>query len=398
MKTRILYIASLMFLFLSCTEKKLDPINSSTGKPAPVSDVQAEPIPGGALVSFTVPQDDNVLSVKAIYTLTNGTQREAITSFYGNNLKIEGYNDVSEHEALLYTVSRAQELSEPVSVKFTPQESPLSRAAASVSISSDFGGAYFSWKNDDKVLLTVEMLAAADNGEMQTARIVTSTLDSAFFSIRGYDPTPRKFGIVFTDNWDNVSDTIYPTDGTITPWLESKFDKKLWSVYKINGNYLSGDATFVNWEGRDEYMFDDNIDTYGHSYSGSLPVSITIDIGKESRLSRVLFFQRLYNNLYYLWGNPRRIIVYGRKDAPATGNWDEWTELIDYTMEKPSGTSDDFTVNTDEDITAALNGHEISFPISSDTYRYLRFRFMTSWENRPYVHPAEITLYGEYAE
>ena len=383
-------------LFFACEEKQLEPINESKGKPAPVSDVMVMYAPGGAILSFKLPPDDDVLAVKAIYTLSNGKVRESITSFYGDNLKIEGYNDTNEHEALLYTVSRSQELSDPLLVKFTPQESPLSKAIRTMEISSDFGGAYYTWKNPDKVLLTAEILVEADKGEMQTARIVTSNLEAPFFSIRGYEPTPRKFGIILKDNWDNLSDTIYPAGGTVTPWLEMTLDKNLWSIYKVNGSYLPGDGTFTNWEGRDEYMFDGDVNTFGHSYSGSLPVGITIDLGKPAMLSRVTFFQRFQNGVYYSWGNPRRIIVYGRKDAPINGNWDEWTQLIDYTMVKPSGTNDQYTVNTDEDRLAALNGHEASFPISSDSYRYLRFRFMTSWENRPYVHPAEITVQGVY--
>ena len=45
------------------------------------------------------------------------------------------------------------------------------------------------------------------------------------FSIRGYEPAPRKFALILSDNWDNVSDTIYPESGTITPLLETKLDK-----------------------------------------------------------------------------------------------------------------------------------------------------------------------------
>lgn len=397
MKAIHLLLAILVsLLFFACEEKQLEPINESKGKPAPVSDVVVMYAPGGAILSFKLPPDDDVLAVKAVYTLSNGKVRESITSFYGDNLKIEGYNDTNEHEALLYTVSRSQEFSDPLLVKFTPQESPLSKAIRTMEISSDFGGAYYTWKNLDKVLLTAEMVVEADNGDMQTARIVTSNLETPFFSIRGYEPTPRKFGIILKDNWDNLSDTIYPEGGTVTPWLEMTLDKNLWSIYKINGSYLPGDGTFTNWEGRDEYMFDGDVNTFGHSYSGSLPVGITIDLGKPAMLSRVTFFQRFQNGVYYSWGNPRRIIVYGRKDAPTNGNWDEWIQLIDYTMVKPSGTNDQYTVNTDEDRLAALNGHEASFPISSDSYRYLRFRFMTSWENRPYVHPAEITVQGVY--
>lgn len=399
MKKSVLYIYSLCILLFSCSEKELEPINSSSGKPAQVTDISIKSIPGGAEISFVLPKDNNVLSVKASYTLTNGTQRESITSFYGNSLKIEGYNDVEEHEVLLYTISRAQEVSDPIPVKITPLESPLKMTSNSTTISSDFGGANFFWRNEEKVLLTAELFAQTDEGDLKTVKIVTSQLDSASFSIRGYDVAPRKFAIVFRDNWDNVSDTIYPKDGTVTPWLESKLDKKLWSVYKVNGNYIGGDASFDNWEGRNEYIYDDDLNTIGHSYTGSLPVALTIDLGGEMRLSRVLFFQRLHQNIYYSWGNPRRIVVFGKKEAPsASGQWDEWTELINYEIVKPSGTNSDFTTNTDEDIVAAQNGHEASFPISSETYRYLRFRFLTSWEDRPYVHPAEITVYGDYAE
>ena len=41
---------------------------------------------------------------------------------------IQGYNDTLEHTATLYAVNRAQELSDPVEVKFYPKESPLSKA------------------------------------------------------------------------------------------------------------------------------------------------------------------------------------------------------------------------------------------------------------------------------
>ena len=402
MKARIVIFTSVMLMFFSCQEKKLEPINAFTGKPDPVSDAKATSTPGGAIISFVVPIDADVLAVKAVYTTTTGKQREAITSFYGGSLTLEGYNDTDEHEALLYTVSRAQELSDPVSVKFTPLESPLSKAAKSADITSDFGGAYFSWKNEDQVLLTVEMFAADDDGELKTARIVTSKLDSAYFSVRGYDTSPRVFAVVFSDNFDNVSEIIYPPDGVIIPWLESKIDKSLISVYKVNGNYLPYDINFNNFEGRDEYIFDDDVGTFGHCPSPStLPANITFDIGKAARFSRVVFFQRYgaSGGTYYNWGNPRHIIVYGRLEQPSpSGVLEEWEKLIDYTIEKPSGTNSDFSILTDEDRIAAENGHDASFPMSTSAYRYLRFSFVSSWEDRPYAHPAEITLYGEYAE
>ena len=395
---RIVIFTGFMLMFFSCQEKKLEPINTSKEKPEPVSDAVATPAPGGAIISFVVPKDANVLGIKAVYTTNKGNQREVSASFYVNSLTLEGFNDTDEHEALLYTVSRAQVLSDPIPVRFTPLESPLSKATKSASITSDFGGACFSWENEEQVLLTVEMFAADENGELKTARIVTSTLNSDYFSVRGYEPTPRIFAAVFSDNFDNVSDTIYPLSGYITPKVEKQFDKTIMSIYRHNGAFLPGDVSFNNYEGREEFMFDDNYDTFGHSNSGSLPVSFTLDVGKPVMLSRVIIFQRKDQNFTYRWGNPRRIIIYGRLDPPVTETWDEWTELIDFTIIKPSGTNSEYDIKTDEDMQAAENGHEASFPISSNIYRYLRFTVMTSWENRPYAHPAEITLYGEYAE
>ncbi|MDR2474177.1 MAG: DUF4959 domain-containing protein [Tannerella sp.] len=386
----------------SCNEKQLEPINASKGKPMPVTNVSAEPIPGGATISFVIPKDNDVLSVKAVYTITNGKQREAITSFYGNTLTVEGYNDLNPHEVLLYTISRSKQLSDPVKVTFTPLESPISKAVKTAFITSDFGGAYFAWRNSAKVMLTVEMLAENTKGELQTARIVTSSVDSANFTIRGYEPKPQKFGLIFRDNWDNVSDVILPADGTIIPREEKMLDRQLFSIFKINNIYLQGDVTFTNWEGRDEYMFDGDVETYGHSYSGSLPVSITLDLGKQVRLSRLVLFHRHSGDNadahYFAWGNPRHYVVYGRREPPATGNWDEWTQLIDFTQEKPSGTNSEYDLITDEDRQYAINGFESSFPQTENTYRYIRFRFLTSWENRPYVHPAEFVFYGEYAD
>ncbi len=157
--TQLLFAVLVSLIFFSCEEKQLEPINISKGKPAPVSDVVVMYAPGGAILSFKLPPDDDVLAVKAVYKLSNGKVRESITSFYGDNLKIEGYNDTNEHEVLLYTVSRSQELSDPLLVKFTPpQESPLSKATRTMEISSDFGGAYYTWKTWIKYFLLQKCL------------------------------------------------------------------------------------------------------------------------------------------------------------------------------------------------------------------------------------------------
>ena len=68
---------------------------------------------------------------------------ERVASFYENKIKIEGYNDTIPNKANIYVINRAQELSDPVEVTFTPLESSLSKAIKTISIVQDFGGAQY---------------------------------------------------------------------------------------------------------------------------------------------------------------------------------------------------------------------------------------------------------------
>ncbi|MDR2774052.1 MAG: DUF4959 domain-containing protein, partial [Tannerella sp.] len=247
MKTIYFHLIGLaLMLYCSCSEKSLEPISSSLGKPGKVTVDSVINTPGGAIVYYRIPNVEDILSVKAVYTLSNGNRHESTTSFYDNKLLIEGFNDSKEHEATLYVVNRAQETSDPEVVKFIPLESSLTKVIKTLSIISDFGGARFSWTNADKAALTFEFLAEDSTGRMQAMRIITSQADSTSQSLRGYAPTPHKFAAIVSDYWGNTSDTVYPESGLITPFFEEKLDKRKYSIMK-----LGSDANFTNWEGMD---------------------------------------------------------------------------------------------------------------------------------------------------
>jgi hypothetical protein len=108
MKKICFYLIIVAALVYSCTEKTLDPISQSKGKPGVVTSVEVEQTPGGAILSYLIPNDEDILEVKAVYTTTNGQKRAVNASFYDNHLNLVGYNDTLEHEALLYTVNRAK--------------------------------------------------------------------------------------------------------------------------------------------------------------------------------------------------------------------------------------------------------------------------------------------------
>ena len=63
---------------------------------------------------------------------------------------------------------------------------------------------------------------------------------------------------------------------------------------------------------------------------------------------------------------------------------------------KPSG-SPSGTV-TDEDVTAAEEGHEFAFELSQEPIRYIRISILNTWGGSSFCHPADVDIYGEVVE
>ncbi|MDR0698741.1 MAG: DUF4959 domain-containing protein [Tannerella sp.] len=388
MKNTVYLLMFLLLTLTACSEKELTPISKSLGKPGVVTNVEQEAIPGGVRLTYLIPQTEDILAVKAVYTLSNGKTYESVSSYYENSLRVEGFNDLNEHELKLYTVNRAQEISDPVTVKFAPLESPLSKVIKTVNIVSDFGGANFSWMNVDKAPITFELLAQDSIGQMRTMNVVTSEMETANRTIRGYASVPWRFATIVSDNFGNMSDSIFPPS-ILTPLFEERLNKTKMSVMK-----LSNDANYTNWEGMDYYLIDDDKTTFGHSPSNSLPAPFTIDLGVKARLSRLVLHNRHFNDSYYSWGNPKKVTVYVCFHTPSSsGDWDEWTKISDYEEVKPSGLSG--TTMSDEDLTYAEAGFEYLFPIEMEAVRYIRVTVLETWEGTTFTHPAEIDVYGE---
>lgn len=388
MKKLLILLTTFLIALAGCEEKELTPVTESSGKPSPITDVQTKEIAGGVRINYRIPEEQDLLAVKAVFTLTNGKTRELISSFYENSIKIEGYTDVREHTAKLYSVNRGGEMSDPVEVSFTPLESALSKAYRSMEIETDFGGARFSWLNPDKNALSLEFLADNSIGELQSYKVLASQDDTATYSLRGFDAKPTTFGVIISDLWDNSSDTIFPVGRKLTPLYEKKLDKSKWSLVKLANDIPAWDY----WEGISAGIIDDDVSTIGHSPVGVLPGSFTIDLGKKTKLSRFVIFQ-WDDDCEYAWGNPKSFEVYGRADAPGmTGQWDEWTKIMDCTIVKPSGSP--IGTNTDADIAALKAGHEFSVDVDAGVFRYIRIRILNTWGSSTFVHISEVTMYG----
>ncbi|GHT69547.1 hypothetical protein AGMMS50239_36480 [Bacteroidia bacterium] len=390
MKLRYLLLYIMALALFSCEEKALAPISSSLGKPGVVTGIVAEALSGGVKVTYRIPNTEDILSVKAIYTLSNGRTMEQDVSYFENNMVILGYNDTKEHEIKLYAVNRAQVKSDPVTVKFTPLEPPLAKIARSIEIISAFGGAQYNWVNEDKYPVNIEFFTNDSIGYLQLVRVLTSELPASNSKLRGYDPEMRTFAILVRDNYGNVTDTIKKN---LVPFFEQRFDKKKMSIMK-----LGSDVNFTNWEGTDAYIIDDDKTTFGHSPANSLPATFTIDLGVVAQVSRVVFFNRLFNDSYYSWGNPKDIEIYGRKDRPAqSGDWSEWgAPIVVGELSKPSGQPSG--TDTDEDRAYAESGFEFEFPVEIEPLRYIRIKILSTQTGPTYAHPAEVDVFGQIKE
>jgi hypothetical protein len=380
--------------FYACSEENgREPLSENRGKPAPVTEVKARRIPGGAVLSYKIPDTDDLLAVKAVYTTSDGKQGEVMASYFVDTLKLEGFADTLQHTATLYAVSRAQVLSDPETVTFKPLESSLSKVMKTVRIAADFGGAVFRWKNKDRALLNFDLLAENDRGEMVVTNVLQNRLDSMVYSVRGFAPEPRKFAVNISDQWGNQSGPIYPEGESLTPIYEEKLDKS-----KMQFLHLLGDSDYNGWGGMDIFMLDDDLSTFGHSsWMDGWPAYTTIDLGKKAFLSRIVVHQRLYESMYYNNVNWKKFKVY--KSLPETPAYDPaggWEEVMECEIEKPSG----MPVNecTSEDIRQAKKGHDFSFPRQMEAIRYIRIAATENWVGGGYGFASEITFYGSYAE
>jgi len=215
--------------------------------------------------------------------------------------------------------------------------------------------------------------------------IYTSVTDGKF-TVRGFDPEEKIFGIVIRDRWDNFSDTVKIA---LTPMFEQKLDKS-----KFDDIVLPGDTDMNGWEGRSNYVFDDDINTFNHSLAGTgWPQYFTIDLGVTARLSRVIVVQR--QTFPYTHGNPRLLEVWGIEEAPpADGSWDGWIKLRDCVATRPTlmgGTAD-------EDNEHLKKGDEYSFTLEDPPVRYIRFLVNETWGVTGFIHFAEVTFYGQVVQ
>lgn len=386
MKRYLFYSLTILLLFSCQKIERSTPVSSDDSAPGEISNVEVENIPGGATISYSLPDSKSLLYILAEYSIREGVKMEKKASYYTNSLTLEGFPNTSAQEVKLYAVSRGEKKSSPVTVTINPLTPPVVSVFQSINMRPTFGGVNIEFENNTGADIKLNVITLDSAGELTTADIFYTSILSGNFSVRGYDSIPRRFGVFVRDRWDNYSDTVF---AEVTPFYETKLDKSKFSSLRLPGDTWQQHSGFkpetAVWDGLE------TVDASAfHTAPGSgMPQWFTINLGQPSILSRFKFFHRM--NSAYRGGDPKVFEIWGSNNPPVDGSWTNW-ELLGHFVNNPLSGEIPATA---EDVAYAQNsGTDYEFPEGNPAYQYIRFKTLETWGNVDYIFIGELTFWG----
>ena len=354
------------------------------------------PTNGGGIISYSLPDDSDILFVRAEYTNSLGVDVYRVSSSHNNFIEIDGLNQNTPVQVKLFVIDENENMSQPVDIEFTPLPSFIYLVQESITITPDLGGVKLEWENVAEKTVYVH-LHIVNAGE-EEIRIISSNNASESVFVRGLESVEMTFLTKVEDFDGNI--TELEEKAILTPLFEEMIDKSTWTL--ISQLSVNGDA----WEGQTTAFWDDVVDTAetnsDNSYfiiwrdqnGGTLnwPLDIVIDLNKNVRVHRLKVWQRAF-----WYGGPTGIPYYYQEenmrsfDLYASNNSVDWTLLGQFDIGDPS----DENGNIPQDfIDAAANGHDFDLDGVSEPFRYLKFSLTSNYGSDTYVHGSEITLWG----
>lgn len=377
-----------------------EPASTDKTKPGVVTNIKVQNLNGAANITYTLPNSSNLLYVLAQYNINDKTQRQTKSSYYTDTVKVDGFAESKDYTVTLWAVSRANVMSDPVTVTVHPDTPWYRLIKKTVQMASDFGGVNITALNPAKKSVGIILIAFDSSTQaLEVQDQHYTNVDSVNYAVRGYAATPRKFGVYVTDQFGNISDT---TIVTLTPYFETLMDKSLFSIYKTP----SDSPTAYGWEV--PYLWDGKTDDYSngwHTAPGAPPpIQCTFSMGQTAKLSRFIMWER-GDQYAYSHGNPRDFSIWGSsKPAPADAILPEsaavgtvvgdWVDVGNYHYpDPPSGLAPGFTNASDAAFVEA--GVNFNVPSSSPPVRVLRLLVHDTWSGGDFAHVMEFSFYGK---
>lgn len=357
----------------SCEDVQTGPREpSGPWNAGPITEFTVTPINGGGEITYTIPDDPDILYVLAEYE-RNGKIFTEKSSIHTNKITIEGFHRVDRVKATLYAVNKYEQRSAPVEVEFEPLESLIDIAFNSLRVIPGFGGIVASWDNPKATELGVRLMTFDDSlyHDLVTREMYYSQIQKERHAFRGYEAVETQFALSFEDKWGNVSDTLHLTT---TPFFETMVPKPYAdfrsSIPYDNTSNLNTTTYGIEklWDGIVNTSFNGWLT--GNGFSGR---SITIDMKQKVKLSRIVHHAYHVNSVYGQ-RNITQMEIWGTDEIDYTqlGNRDYWLDSI--------SVADGYIHNVDPSL--AMN---LPKPNFKDDWEYL------GWHNVPiYTAAADI--------
>ncbi|GLR18207.1 DUF4959 domain-containing protein [Portibacter lacus] len=415
-----IYIVCVMLLIgtlLGSCFKDPEINNPDSTPPSPPTDITYKALLGGARIFYTIPNDEDLLSVNASYTNAGGKKFSFSASYFRDSLDVIGFGDTAPKKVEIFSLDRANNKSEVVTLEVVPLESAISRVANSIELKPAFSSFFIDWENELEQSINVYVKFNYNDGG--TNREFTSVFSSNL-------PVERRFidnlnlpeneqvnvKIQVADIYGNFSD--FKDFGSISLLSDDELPKSGWYLPQANDSIGGVPQGFGDGlEGRLRYLVDGIIDRgdnlnfmhthsrgrTGNSADGNMPWNVIIDLGAEYKLSRILTHQRhsggvenISRGQYYQSENVGIYEMY---------IWDEdaqaWELITEHKIPVPVGKSElEFVKLGEAGDLAYMFPDEPQF---TKPTRYFRYRAMKSF-NANYTREdanclSEITLYGK---
>lgn len=419
---RILYYFFISCLLYSCTEEdNYGQYPVETVPPGIVKNIQYEALPGAVKLTYEQPTDNDLLCVKAVYQLDNGTQKEAKASGYTNELLLEGFGKGdSIRQVKVIAVDVNQNESEPVYIDVIPKASPVYEVIETVSGEGTFGGVKIKWTNPKDFNVILVLKRENEAGQMIQpigGRIYAEgNGEEDVRSIQGIDTLETRFTVHVEDIWGNKSREY---EFRAKPIFEELIDKSSFKRWNPVSSQCLEPTDYVKyqawWQFDIEKMWDGkhpgnyNTDNCYSTAQGNKENRITFDLVSQIVPTRMkLWTRKGYNykaigEYIRVWGSndPEACPTFNQEAEPAYKRWTLLTEEQGpdggYHIYKPSGLEGTQVTSNDVQY-AEVDGLDIYFKQDIPTVRYICIEMVSMWNggSNASFTIAEVDFYGKY--
>ena len=428
----------------------------TTTPPGQITNIEFTPRAGGGFFTYTIPPDEDFLYVRAVYTLDDGRTISKSASVFSDTLFITGLGFQEEYLLRLYSVNRAGQHSEPVLKYVTPLEPFPVAVLETVTIRNAFSSIQVNFENEFQQLIYV--IVEVTVRDRVTTRIATTNLPVDRFTLYGLNSDPHNIRVAIRDGYNNQ--TEWKDFGIFEPYLDAPISKRLWSHLRDDllfgsrwdhdfhpnpilqrpfpeymhiwtrdsmrnaaavwyamriESFWNNDHCFAPLINRDHFLTGQhpniNAPTFPAALAGTaaipfhnpapqFPQSYFIDMGREIKASRLLFWQRDWwsghapGARFYQHENINRFAIWISNDQSGDGALDDWEYVGTFQIFPPASHI--------ERILQARRGHEFILypdePRFTRPFRFLRFKILGTFGNTAMASASELTLFGKAAD